>query len=787
MSKKRWLIVPLCVVLCSQGSFAQTLTRKVLGINEMFRLADENSQSIQTYKTEKEVTDEALKAAKSQRLPDISASLSFSYLGDGYLWDRDFKNGQNIPMPHFGNNFALEAQQVIYAGGAISSSITLAELSQQMAALDWQKNRQEIRFLLTGYYLDLYKLNNQVQVLQKNLDLTEQVIRNMEARRTQGTALKNDITRYELQKETLKLQLAKVQDACKIMNHQLVTTLHLPAGTEIIPDSTLLDEEVKALAENDWQLLASQSNVGLQQAQLAMKMSEQKVKLERSELLPKIALVAGEHLDGPITIEVPVLDNNFNYWYVGVGIKYNLSSLFKNNKKVRQAKLNMRKAQEEYSLAQEQIENGVQANYVNFLTSFTDLRTQEKSVELEPVCISGRRRYKVVKRRKTLHNVKSDQLGYGEVHSVKELKETPLTFKSSFPFESWMADGHLVVDEKLYGCAECGMSKNDGIALQAGIPLFGAKDYAYDFIEPEKVLVKCYKDSFDCKVTFPVAQHDLRKTFADNRQELAGLGQFVSENLLIKGAELKDVYIKGYASPEGDFNYNKSLAQRRTQTLSNYISSQYPALKKAPVYRTEGVGEDWEGLKAAVSGSTLSNKDKILFIIEHNSNDTERESAIRELDNDKTYHILLEEFYPALRRTTFSLSFDVRPYTSEELPGVFETKPECLSLYEMYQLAGLYASRGENPLPVYKKAYEQFPGDIVAVLNYANALLKYGKDADGALQVLEVVREDSRVLFPMAIAYDMKGDWRKAEKLLEEAAARGCNRAKAFKAVRVNE
>ena len=382
MSKKRWLIVPLCVVLCSQGLLAQTPDRKVLGINEMFRLADENSQSIQTYKTGKEAADEALKNAKSQRLPDIGASLSFSYLGNGYLWDRNFKNGQNISMPHFGNNFALEAQQVIYAGGAINSSISMAELGQQMATLDWQKNRQEIRFLLTGYYLDLYKLNNQQQVLQKNLDLTEQVLRNMEARRTQGTALKNDITRYELQKETLKLQLAKVQDACRIINHQLVTTLHLPDDTEIIPDSALLNEEVKTLAENDWQLLATQSNVGLQQARLTVKMNEQKVKLERSELLPKIALVAAEHLDGPITIEVPVLDNNFNYWYVGVGIKYNFSSLFKNNKKVHQAKLNIRKAQEEYSLLQEQIENGVQANYVNFLTSFTDLRTQEKSVEL---------------------------------------------------------------------------------------------------------------------------------------------------------------------------------------------------------------------------------------------------------------------------------------------------------------------------------------------------------------------------------------------------------------------
>ncbi|WP_148372760.1 TolC family protein [Bacteroides bouchesdurhonensis] len=382
MSKKRRLIVPLCVALCSQGLFAQTSSKQVLGINEIFRLADENSQSIRTYKTGKEAADEALKAAKSERLPDIGVSLSFSYLGDGYLWDRDFTNGQNIPMPHFGNNFALEAQQVIYAGGAINSGIALAELGQKMSELDWQKNRQEIRFLLIGYYLDLYKLNNQMQVLQKNLDLTEQVIHNMEARRTQGTALKNDITRYELQKETLKLQLAKVQDACKIMNHQLVTTLHLPAGTEIIPDPTLLEKEVKALAENDWQQLATQSNVGLQQAQLAVKMNEQKAKLERSELLPKIALVAGEHLDGPITIEVPVLNNNFNYWYVGVGIKYDLSSLFKNNKKVRQAKLNIRKSQEEYTLAQEQVENGVQANYVNFLTSFTDLRTQEKSVEL---------------------------------------------------------------------------------------------------------------------------------------------------------------------------------------------------------------------------------------------------------------------------------------------------------------------------------------------------------------------------------------------------------------------
>ncbi len=42
----------------------------------------------------------------------------------------------------------------------------------------------------------------------------------------------------------------------------------------------------------------------------------------------------------------------------------------------------MRQAQERHQLVQEQVENAVQEGYVNFLTAFTDLRTQENSVRL---------------------------------------------------------------------------------------------------------------------------------------------------------------------------------------------------------------------------------------------------------------------------------------------------------------------------------------------------------------------------------------------------------------------
>ena len=39
------------------------------------------------------------------------------------------------------------------------------------------------------------------------------------------------------------MQLSRVEDARKIANHQLVTALHLPEGTEISPDTYLLEQQ----------------------------------------------------------------------------------------------------------------------------------------------------------------------------------------------------------------------------------------------------------------------------------------------------------------------------------------------------------------------------------------------------------------------------------------------------------------------------------------------------------------------------------------------------------------
>lgn len=353
-----------------------------LTIDELFNIVETSSKPLQVQRSSSEMAQAAIKTAEAQRLPDINTSLTFSYLGDGFTTDRNFSDYEKAAIPHYGNNFALEAQQVVYSGGAISSGIELAKLNYRQSQITTDQKRQQVRFIALGQYLNLYMLSNQIKVYEQNISLTNRLIDNVRARQQQGTALKNDITRYELQLENLNLGLTKVRNEISIQNHQLCTTLNLPSGTEILPDTAIIAGLYPTDGEAYWQNNATTSSPILKQAAIDKDKAKVNEKIVHSDMLPKIVLVAADHLDGPITIEVPPINRNFNYWYVGVGISYNISSLFKSNKKLNEARIATRQSEESYASATDDVENSVQSAYTLYQQSFIEWHTQQKSVEL---------------------------------------------------------------------------------------------------------------------------------------------------------------------------------------------------------------------------------------------------------------------------------------------------------------------------------------------------------------------------------------------------------------------
>jgi outer membrane protein len=378
--KKSRIVILFALFLAWQSIGAQTA--KTFTLAEVYELAITNSKQLKIAQTEAETAQAATQSARTAMTPSLDISLSTSYIGNGFITDRDFSNYQRVEMPHFGNDFGIEASQVIFAGGAISTNIKKNKLEEQVAQLNYDRNKLDICFLVTGYYLDLYKLNNQREIFQKNIEQTKLLIEQIKSKESQGMALSSDVTRHELMLQNLNLSLIEVENNSKIINQQMVVTLGLPAETTIIPDSSVLELDLNTLMLDSLNQLASKNLPELKMAALNKEIAAKELRIAKADYYPQIALVGANNFNGPILIEVPTINKNFNYWYVGVGLRYNIASLYKTSKKVHIA--NQKQAAAEYSeaLALEHTQVRVHSAYTKFRESMEKLTVYETSLRL---------------------------------------------------------------------------------------------------------------------------------------------------------------------------------------------------------------------------------------------------------------------------------------------------------------------------------------------------------------------------------------------------------------------
>lgn len=360
------------------GATSDTLR---LTLTDVFTRIENENQTMSMLRTAQEAAEEGIKSAKNARYPEINAELNVSYIGDCFLTDRNFSNYTKAPSPHFGNGFTLEAQQVVYAGGAVNAAVKMAEHEGHMSEAVISKSRQGLRLMAAGEYLDLFRTDNRIKVYKENIALTTKLIEEINARREQGLALAADVTRYELRLEMLKLDLVRLQNTREIMNYRLVNSLGLPEGTVI---SSILgdDEDMRDRSRQNWQEIAADASPEMKVSGIKADMALTRQKLVRSERLPKIAVVAYENFNGPITFEIPPIDKNLNIWYVGLGFRYNFSSLYKSGHKLKQAAIEVRQAEQARNVTEENLRNDVQKAYADYMQSYVELETREKSLQL---------------------------------------------------------------------------------------------------------------------------------------------------------------------------------------------------------------------------------------------------------------------------------------------------------------------------------------------------------------------------------------------------------------------
>ncbi len=87
-----------------------------------------------------------------------------------------------LHSPHYGNSFAVDAQQVVYAGGAIHAGHSSCRIGQA-AGRSGRKTYPAARtFHGVGAVFKPFRIDNRIKVYKKNIELTEQLIADIKAK-----------------------------------------------------------------------------------------------------------------------------------------------------------------------------------------------------------------------------------------------------------------------------------------------------------------------------------------------------------------------------------------------------------------------------------------------------------------------------------------------------------------------------------------------------------------------------------------------------------------------------
>jgi len=134
-------------------------------------------------------------------------------------------------------------------------------------------------------------------------------------------------------------------------------------------------------------------------------------------------------------------------------------------------------------------------------------------------------------------------------------------------------------------------------------------------------------------------------SYRDNARRIAEFKQTIDECLNNYYAVIQKITISGTASPEGPVLHNKDLADTRARNVGRYLDENLGL--SSFMIRSEGNGEDWDGLKLAVQELDVPWRDTVLKII--NSDPDTRKERLKKFEKGTVWKWLDTNIFPDLR------------------------------------------------------------------------------------------------------------------------------------------
>lgn len=284
------------------------------------------------------------------------------------------------------------------------------------------------------------------------------------------------------------------------------------------------------------------------------------------------------------------------------------------------------------------------------LTLTPMLVSADRNLVLPEIIINGRRRQKAYVRSMALNS--ETNLG------VPSNKKEVLSYTQVIPYQSWMENASLNLEENLCGCGghqEVLTQEPIPNEISTEIKRLSAIHPILSHIQLPADRLEVRSKQYEAHLEFPVNQSVILPDYMNNKSELQNIQKMLSETLNDKGLNVKGIYIEGFASPEGALKLNEQLSVKRAEALKNYLTAQGQI--PAGLCHVSFGGENWDGLVKALESSTLKEKSTLLDIIEQTSDIALRKQKLKNVNGGASYRVMLRELYPALRKVNCRVDY----------------------------------------------------------------------------------------------------------------------------------
>lgn len=384
---------------------------------------------------------------------------------------------------------------------------------------------------------------------------------------------------------------------------------------------------------------------------------------------------------------------------------------------------------------------------------------------LTPVVVAGRRQAIVFER--CHRDGKLVRREKGRAQSVE--------YAASADYKDWMNGSRLVVAADLCGCGGSLLKQHQ---YQVQELCFEVPDYevvpVLAFAAPRVEAVKHREESGRAFLDFPVNKTVIHPEYRRNLAELEKIRKTVELVRNDSNTTITHISIHGYASPEGSYDNNRRLAQGRAEALRQYVCEQYAF--SDTIFTVQSTPEDWQGLLQWVEQSQLKYRKEMLEIINSSLDEDTKNSRLQRLGDGKTYRYLLQQVYPALRHSDYTVHYTVRPFSVEDTRRLLRTRPQLLSLDEMYRLAQTYEAGSDDFNEVFDIAVRLFPEDETANLN-AMLVAISERNYERAALYSQRAGDSPEAVHARGILCLVIGEYKEAENLLRQAEQLGIKQA----------